>query len=179
MKNLKVLTILLVLLIPLSSFGSSELTHIFKLYSNKNTVLNFKQISFNAMSGSKIVKAGKLTIETKKSMIFDYKNERVIVNDFEAVDYSNGKKYVYKLSGFNKVLFLLFLGRERIENLFKVRKKNGKYILVPKYKSNIDKIYVGLGTNGQIDSLTIVDIYSNRTIYKFYAVDSKRTQSGN
>ncbi len=177
MKILRVLVILSVLLITLDSYAANRITHFFKLYSNKTTVLDFKQTSINAMSGQKIERTGILTIKAKKSMIFDYKNERVIINDFEAVDYRDSKKYTYKLTGFNKVLFLLFLGKEDINSLFDIKKMQSGYELTPKYKSNINKVYTYF-KDGQIEKLIIVDIYSNRTIYEFYAADCKRTQSG-
>lgn len=178
MKTLRALVILSALLIAFNSYAASQITHFFKLYSNKTTVFNFKQTSVNAMSGQKIERTGTLTIKAKKSMVFDYKNERVIINDFEAVDYRDSKKYTYKLTGFNKVLFLLFLGKEDINSLFDIKKIEGGYALTPKYKSNINKVYTYF-KNGQIEKLTIIDIYSNRTIYEFYAADRKRTQSGN
>ncbi len=171
--------ILLALLITLNSFASEGIDNIFKLYADKTTALNFEQTSVNAMSGQRITRYGKLTIKAKQSMVFDYKNERVIINDFEAVDYRNGQKTVYKLSGFNKILFLLFLGKEDINGLFDVKKESeNKYILTPKYKSSIAEVDVCFDKKGKIKKLTIIDIYSNKTIYKFYAVDSKRTQSG-
>jgi len=177
-KILKILAVLSVLLITLDSYAANRITRFFKLYSNKTTVLSFKQTSINAMSGQKITRKGTLTIKAKKSMVFDYKNERVIINDFEAVDYRDSKKYTYKLTGFNKVLFLLFLGREDINSLFDIKKMQEEYLLIPKYKSNINKVYAYF-KKGQIDKLIIVDIYSNRTIYEFHAADCKRTQSGN
>ncbi len=177
MRALRLLAILSALLITSNTLANNQITHFFRLYESRSTVFKFTQTSINAMSGQKLIRNGKLTIEAKKSMIFDYKNERVIINDFEVVDYRNSEKHVYKLTGFNKVLFLLFLGKEDVNTLFEIEKEKNEYILIPKYQSNIKKVYACF-KNGQIDKLTIVDIYSNRTIYKFYAVNSKRTQSG-
>ncbi len=183
MKIFKVFRILLALLIACNfasfSAASDNLEHIFKLYSNKTSTLCFKQTSINGMSGQKIIRDGKLTINAKKNMVFDYKNEKVIINDFEAIDYVHSKKYIYKLSGFNRVLFLLFLGKEDVNRLFSIRFKGKEYVLTPKYKSNIDKVYAYFKNDSQIDNMTISDIYSNKTIYQFYAPPCKRTQSGN
>ncbi len=178
-KILALSAILLVLLTGSVSFAKeSKLKHIFRIYDNKTTVFDFVQTSINAMSGQKITKRGRLKIVPKEYMTFDYKNERVIINNFEVVDYSNSKESIYKLESFNKVLFLLFLGKKDIGELFKIDKNGDGYVLIPKYKSNIEKVYAFFKSN-TIDNLTIVDIYSNRTIYQFYDSSCKRTQKGN
>lgn len=178
-KILVLLTILSVLLIGSVSFAKeSKIKHIFRVYDNKTILFDFNQVSINAMSGQKITKKGTLKIVSKKYMVFDYGNERVVINNFEVVDYANSKKSIYRLSGFNKVLFLLFLGKKDIEELFKIDKENGEYALTPRYKSNIERVYASFKSD-TIDNLTIVDIYSNRTIYQFYDSSCKRTQKRN
>ncbi len=178
-KALSLLAILSVLLItkPIFAQDIATIKHIFKLYDNKTTELDFTQISINAMSGQKIIKNGKLTIKPKREMVFDYKNEEIIVNDFEVVDFKGDKKYVYKLEGFNKILFLLFLGQKDIDELFNITKNGKEFTFTPKYQSNIDRVYAVFDKE-QIKELTIVDIYSNQTIYKFYDSSCSRTQKG-
>ena len=138
------------------------------LKKDRNTVVCFKQESLNAMSGQKIVKNGILYIKYQKQMIFDYTNtnEKVKINNFNVIDYIGNKKQIYKLSGFNKILYQLFIGKKDIDELFKVDRKNRLFILTPKYQSNIDSIYLTI-KNNKLHKLTIVDIYANKTIYTF------------
>ena len=175
MRILSLFLILSALLI--AQVKACELENIFKLYSNKDTALCFKQTVINSMSGQSIVKNGRLTIKDKKYMVFDYKNERVVIDNFEAVDYLNGKKTIYKLNGFNKILYLMFLGKKKFNELFFVKKKKNLYILEPKYQSNVDSVELAFCKNS-IDNLTIIDIYSNKTIYNFNDSYCKRTSKG-
>ncbi len=147
--------------------AESGLNSIFRFYSNKPLQLEFRQISINSMSGQRIVKTGRLTIKPHEEMIFDYPDERIIINNFKVVDYKGGAKSVYKLTGFNKVLFLLFIGKEKIDDLFVVKRVGSGYVLRPKYKSNIDVVKLNFDKDNRLKGLTIVDIYSNRIIYKF------------
>ncbi len=180
MKRILTLLAILSVLLTYNAFAQDVITikHIFKLYDNKTTILSFVQTSINAMSGQKIVKKGILTIKPKREMVFDYENEEIIINNFEVVDYKDSKKYIYKLEGFNKILFLLFLGEKDIDELFNIETKDKEFVLTTKYKSNIDTVYAKF-ENEQIKELTIVDIYANQTIYQFYDSHSERTQEGN
>ncbi len=171
---LSLLVILSVLLIANSAFSQDDtVKHIFDIYDNKTVKLDFEQTSINAMSGQKIEKKGTLTIKPKKEMIFDYENEDIRINNFEVIDYRDNKKYIYRLEGFNKVLFLLFLGQKDIEELFSISRNGDEYVFKPKYDSNIDRVYALFGKD-RIKKLIITDIYSNQTIYRFSTKYIKR-----
>jgi hypothetical protein len=178
-KILSLLAILSVLLTANSLYAQdiNHIKHIFRVYDNKDTKLDFTQTSINAMSGQKIIKNGILTIKPKREMVFDYPDEEIVINDFEVIDYKGSKKYIYKLDGFNKTLFLLFLGKKDVDELFDIKEVNSEFVFSPKYQSNIDRVYA-IFDNEQIKELTIVDIYSNQTIYRFNDTSCKRTQKG-
>lgn len=150
------------------------------LKKDRNTIACFKQESLNAMSGQKIAKNGILYIKYQKQMVFDYTDadEKVKINDFNVIDYIGNKKQIYKLSGFNKILYQLFIGKKDIDELFKVNRKNRLFILTPKYQSNIDSIYLTT-KNNKLHQLTIVDIYANKTIYTFNDSDCRSPQKRN
>ncbi len=169
-RGLALLVSLLVVLIATENIYAKgdTLSHIFKLYSSKPLKLEFTQISINSMSGQRIVRHGVLVVKPKEEMVFDYPDERIIIDNFKVVDYKNGNKTVYKLSGFNKVLFLLFVGKKSIDELFNIERQKGGYLLKPKYKSNIDSVFLIFNKHKEPRSLTIVDIYSNRIIYTFH-----------
>ena len=137
------------------------------LKKDKDTVTCFKQESLNAMSGQKIVKNGVLSIKYQKQMIFNYADEKIKIDDFSVIDYTKNKKQIYKLSGFNKILYQLFIGKRNIDDLFNVNKKDGIFILTPKYQSNIDSVYLTI-KDSKLYQLKIVDIYANKTIYTFF-----------
>ncbi len=163
----------LVLLIAEVVCSASSIDHFFHFYNNRPLKLKFTQISVNGMSGQRISRSGILIVKPKQELVFDYPKERVIINDFEVVDYKNGSRYVYKLTGFNRVLFHLFLGQKKITDLFRVKKTgNNTFVLLPRYKSSIDRIYVRFDKN-RIVGLTIIDIYSNRIIYAFHDTAAK------
>jgi len=165
-------------LLTVSSFAS-DINDIFNTYRHKSLKLCFTQISVNGMTGQSIEREGVMTILANKRMEFDYPGERIVIDNFEVVDEKNGKKYTYRLSGFNRVLFNMFLGRENIKELFNERRvDNSTYQLIPKYQSNIASVFVVLSKYG-VKKVKIVDIYANRTIYTFYDFPCKRAHRGN
>lgn len=180
MLKAKVLVILAILLVlvanSVSAYNIKDFGVILK--KDKNTVTCFKQESLNAMSGQKIIKNGVLSIKYQRQMIFNYGNEKIVINDFSVIDYTKKKKQVYKLSGFNRILYQLFIGKKDIGDLFKVDKKDGSFILTPKYQSNIDSVYLTM-KNNKLYRLKIVDIYANKTIYTFDDSDRCSPQKRN
>ncbi|WP_025270254.1 outer-membrane lipoprotein carrier protein LolA [Hippea sp. KM1] len=174
MRALRVSIALLVLLILNSVCVAGGLRQIFDVYKHKDIELCFEQKSINGMSGQTIEKKGRLKIVANEKLMFSYKNERLVIDNFKAIDYRDNKTQVYKLSGFEKVLFLMFIGKKDLNELFRTEElDNNTYRLYPKYQSNIDSVVVRLD-NGTVRELTISDIYANRTIYTFYAPDSCR-----
>ncbi len=174
MKGLRVLASLLVLLILISISNAADINNIFDAYKNKDIKLCFKQISINGMTGQKIEKNGILFIKAKKEMVFDYGNEKVLIDNFKAVDVKKETKTVYKLTGFNKVLFLMFLGKKELSELFEIENTDNKtFKLLPKYDSNIESVYVEF-LKDKVRNIKITDIYANKTIYYFYALPCKR-----
>ena len=178
MRKVWIVFLSLWVLLTVSSFAF-DINDIFNTYRHKNIKLCFTQVSINGMTGQSIEKKGVMTILASKRMEFDYPNEKVVIDNFKAIDEKNGKKYIYKLSGFNRVLFNMFLGRENIKELFNERRvDNSTYQLIPRYQSNISSVFVYLSKN-RVKKIKIVDIYANRTIYTFYDFPCKRAQGGN
>ncbi|AEA34141.1 outer-membrane lipoprotein carrier protein LolA [Hippea maritima] len=174
MKVLRALAVLLVLPILSSICFADGLKQIFDVYKHKSIHLCFSQKSINGMSGQTIEKSGTLKIVANKKLIFSYKNEKLVIDDFKAVDYKDNETQVYKLTGFDKVLFLMFVGKKDLDELFKIKDvDNNTYRLFPKYQSSIDCVSVKLD-NDTVKELQISDIYANKTIYTFNASNSCR-----
>ncbi|WP_035588725.1 LolA family protein [Hippea jasoniae] len=170
MKELRIFLSLLVLLIAVNSY-SFDLNGFFNSYRNKDVSLCFKQISINAMTGQSIEKSGKMYIKSKEYIKFSYPNETIVIDNFKVIDKKDNQTQVYKLTGFNKVLFLMFVGKKDLNELFYVKRlKKDNYLLKPKYQSNIDSIRFSLDNSTK--RLDITDIYSNQTRYIFYAACS-------
>ncbi|WP_155825409.1 hypothetical protein [Hippea alviniae] len=175
MKGLRVLASLLALLTLISISNAADINNIFNAYKNRDVKLCFKQVSINGMTGQKIEKDGILFIKAKKEMIFDYGNEKILIDNFKAVDVKGKTETVYKLTGFNKVLFLMFLGKKELSDLFNIKESdNGTFELLPKYESSIDNVIVRFFKDS-VKEIKITDIYANKTIYYFHALPCKRT----
>lgn len=176
----KVLVIFLSLLVLLIAKAFSfDLNNIFNAYKNKSIKMCFTQLSINGMTGQSIKRVGVMTIEAQRMMEFYYPHEKIIIDNFKVTDIRGNKEYIYRLKGFNRVLFFMFLGKKNINELFSERKvDNSTYQLAPKYQSNIASIFVYFHKN-RVKKLKIVDIYANKTIYTFYDFPCKRAQRGN
>ena len=175
MKRILIASLSLLVLLTVDALGF-DINDIFNVYKHKNIELCFNQVSINGMTGQSIERRGIMKIIAQKKMEFDYPDERVIIDNFKAIDVKGNKKYVYKLSGFNRVLFNMFLGKKDIKELFFERRvDNLTYQLAPKYQSNISSVYVFV-SNDRVKKIKIVDIYANKTIYTFNDFPCKRTQ---
>ncbi len=128
----------------------------------------FLQVSHNAMSGQTIRRRGRLVIVRGKSMEFFYSNEqKVLITNFQVEFYQHGEESVYKLQGFNRILYQLFIGKEDVNRLFHIEEKgNSDFILIPLYKSQIQTVELHL-EHGKLHSINITDIYSNVVSYTF------------
>ncbi len=176
MKILIALVSLLVLLIP-NSFAVN-INNIFNTYKNRDVKLCFRQISINGMTGQTIERQGLMLIKAKKTMEFRYPDETVFINNFQVIDKRDNKTNVYKLQGFNRALFYMFLGKEDLHDLFAIRQlDNSTYQMSPRYQSNIASIFVYFEGN-RVKEIKVVDIYANKTEYFFYDPPCKRTQKG-
>ncbi len=177
MKKVWIVFLSLWALLTVSSFAF-DINDIFNVYRHKSIKLCFTQLSINGMTGQSIERKAIMTIVANRRMEFEYPDEKIVINNFQAVDVKNGKRRVYKLSGFNRVLFDMFLGRKNIKELFDERRvDNSTYQLLPKYESNIASVYVYI-SNDRVKKIKIVDIYANRTVYTFYDFPCKRAQRG-
>ncbi len=167
MKKMLIVSLSLLVLFTTNALGF-DINNIFNAYKHKNIELCFKQVSINGMTGQSIERCGVMKIIARKMMKFNYIDEKIIIDNFKAIDIKGNKKYAYKLSGFNKVLFNMFLGKKDIKELFyKIKINNSTYKLVPKYQSNISSVYVHF-LKDRVKKIKIVDIYANKTIYTFY-----------
>ena len=175
MKRVWIVSLSLLVLLTANAFGF-DINNIFNAYKHKDIELCFDQTSINGMTGQSIERHGVMKIIAQKMMEFDYPNENVVIDNFKAIDIKGNKKYVYKLSGFNKVLFNMFLGKKDIKELFYERKiDNSTYQLAPKYQSDISSVYVHFIKN-RVKKIKIVDIYANKTVYTFHDLPCKRAQ---
>ncbi len=175
MKRVLIASLSLLVLLTADALGF-DINDIFNVYKHKNIELCFEQVSINGMTGQSIERHGVMKIIAQKRMEFDYPDERVIIDNFKAIDVKGNKKYVYKLSGFNRVLFNMFLGKKDIKELFYERKiDNSTYQLAPKYQSNISSVYVNF-LKDRVKKIKIVDIYANKTIYTFHDLPCERAQ---